>query len=337
MGRMYINETQATAVSAKPDAQRVPGRFQVLALDGGGVKALFTAHLLARLEEDLNLRIRDSFDLITGTSAGGIIALGLGAGVPPAEIAERYEQLASTVFPVRRRRWWRWPARLYAATYRQEPLRQALVGIFGEKRLGDSDKRLVIPAWDAQAGRVHVFKTRHHPRLNRDWKIPMLEVALATSAAPAYLPAAHVDGHRLIDGGVWANNPSAVAIAEAVSMLGAPLSSLRVLNVGTTDAIREHPRSLDNAGFARWAPCALDLVISASSRGAQGLAEHLVGADQYSRFDTRVPDGLFRLDRAITSELVGLAAGESRRLSPTFTSKFAGHVCDPFTPQVSRP
>ena len=81
-------------------------------------------------------------------------------------------------------------------------------------------KRLVIPAWDVQRGAVHIFKTPHHMRLARDWRIPMVDIAMATSAAPLYFPAARVDGHRLIDGGVWANNPSVVAIAEAVSMLG---------------------------------------------------------------------------------------------------------------------
>ena len=82
----------------------VPGsseqaRFQILALDGGGAKALFTAHLLARLERDLGVKVADSFDLIAGTSAGGIVALGLGAGLPPADLVGHFEELAQTVFP----------------------------------------------------------------------------------------------------------------------------------------------------------------------------------------------------------------------------------------------
>lgn len=60
--------------------------FQILALDGGGAKALFTAHVLARLEQDLGVSISESFDLIAGTSAGGIVALALGAGLTPAQI-----------------------------------------------------------------------------------------------------------------------------------------------------------------------------------------------------------------------------------------------------------
>jgi patatin-like phospholipase/acyl hydrolase len=309
-----------------------PSRFQILALDGGGVKALFTAHVLARLEDDLGVCIRDSFDLIAGTSAGGIIALALGAGLRPADIVQHYQHLAATVFPANRRRWWRLPPRLRHPIYPQQPLRDALHQVFGDRRLGDSDRRLVIPAWDVQFGQVHLFKTPHHPRLTRDWKIPMVDVALATTAAPTFLPAARVDGHRLVDGGTWANNPSVVAITEAVSVLGVPLKAIRVLNVGTTDEVANHPKKLDNGGLATWARHATQLVLTASSRGAQGIAEHLVGRDRYSRFDAQVPAGLYRLDDADPDDLAGLGAGQSRKLSPIFSTRFAGHTAGPYQP-----
>jgi len=309
-----------------------PSRFQILALDGGGVKALFTAHVLARLEDDLGVRLRDSFDLIAGTSAGGIIALALGAGLRPTDIVQHYQQLAATVFPANRRRWWRLLARLRSPTYAQRPLRDALREVLGDRRLGDSDRRLVIPSWDVQCGQVHLFKTPHHPRLTRDWKISMVDVALATSAAPTFLPAARVDGHRLVDGGIWANNPSVVAITEAVSVLGVPLDAIRVLNIGTTDEVTNHPKKLDTGGLAAWAPRVVQLVLTAGSRGAQGIAEHLMGGDHYSRFDAQVAAGLYALDDADPDELAGLAAGQSRRLSPVFTARFAGHTAGPYQP-----
>lgn len=313
-------------------AENPPSRFQILALDGGGMKALFTAHVLARLEDDLSVHIRDSFDLIAGTSAGGIIALALGAGLRPADLVRHYQQLAAMVFPASRRRWWRLPARLRRPTYAQQPLRDALYQAFGDRRFGDSSRRLVIPSWDVQSGQVHLFKTPHHPRLTRDWKIPMVDVALATSAAPTFLPAARVDGHRLVDGGVWANNPSVVAITEAVSVLGVPLGAIRILNVGTTDEVTNHPRRLDDGGLATWAKHAVPLVLAAGSRGAQGIAEHLVGREHYSRFDAQVPAGLYALDDADPDDLAGLAAAHSRMLSPTFTARFAGHAANPYQP-----
>jgi len=109
-------------------------RFQILALDGGGAKALFSAHVLARLETDLGIKIADCFDLVTGTSAGGIVALGLGAGLRPAEIVTHYERLVATVFPRARRRWWRLPLRLTHPSYDATALRTALEDVLGSRR-----------------------------------------------------------------------------------------------------------------------------------------------------------------------------------------------------------
>ncbi len=308
--------------------------FQILALDGGGAKALFTAHVLARLERDLGVNIKDSFDLIAGTSAGGIVALGLGAGLVPSEIVGHYEELVETVFPATRRRLWRRLCQLTAPIYDADALRPALTKVLGERLLGDSTKRLVIPAWDVQRGAVHIFKTPHHARLVRDWRIPMVDIAMATSAAPLYFPAARVDGHRLIDGGVWANNPSVVAISEAVSMLNVPLNSIRVLNVGTMDPLTNHPKRRDRGGLLQWAKPITPLILSAGSRGGQGIAEHLIGKSAYTRFDALVPGGLYALDSADPNDIAGLAASVSRELSPVYTERFADHHAAEYTPLI---
>ncbi len=322
----------STTASVSAGDEGASSRFQILALDGGGAKALFTAYLLARLEEDLGVSIRDSFDLIAGTSAGGIVALALGAGLPPSEIIDHYTVLVGTVFPSSRRRWWRRPRQLTAPIYDADALRTALAGVLGDRMLGDSTKRLIIPSWDVQKGGVHVFKTPHHSRLRRDWRIPMVDVALATAATPIYFPAAKVDGLRLIDGGVWANNPSVVAITEAVSTLGVRLEAIRVLNVGTIDQLTNHAKRLDTGGLLTWAPAITSLILTASSRGGQGVAEHLVGKANYSRFDACVPGDLYALDAADPTDLAGLAASASRDLSPVFTERFADHQAASYTP-----
>jgi uncharacterized protein len=322
---------EVTVTDSASEAEDI-GRFQVLALDGGGAKALFSAHVLARLEADLQIRIADSFDLITGTSAGGIIALAMGAGLRPAEIVAAYQRLVTTVFPQNRRRWRRIQGRLTHPSYDASALRNALHDVLGDRLLGDSSKRLVIPSWDVHKGSVHIFKTPHHERLRRDWRIPMVDVALATAAAPTYFAAAHVDGHRLIDGGVWANNPSVVGITEGVSTLGYPLPKIGVLNIGTTDQVSQHPKKLDTGGLVTWAQHAVPLVLTAGSRGAQGVAEHLVGRHNYSRFDAVVPGGLYALDDADPDDLAAYAASASRNLSPVFTARFAMHCARSFKP-----
>ncbi len=296
-------------------------------MTGVALRGLFSAHVLACLERDLGVTIRDHFDLITGTSAGSLIALALGAGIPPSDIVEAYAQLATTVFPPRRRR--NWLQRVFRPTYSDRALRGAVESLLGARVLGDARTRLVIPAYDVARGTVHVFKTPHHPRLVRDGSVPMVDVALATAAAPTYFRATVVDDVCLVDGGLWASNPSVVGIAEAVSMLDAPLEAIRVLNIGTTDPVGAHPQKLDDAGVWRWAPRIVPVTLTASARAAAGTATHLVGHDDYVRVDARVPAEAFRLDNAHAGDLLGLASSVAREHSPMFTDRYADHVATP--------
>lgn len=321
--------------STGPTPEPFPGdRFQVLSLDGGGAKALFTANVLARFEEDHGTRVVDHFDLIAGTSAGGIVALGLGAGLSPAEIADHYLDLIGKVFPRVRQR-----LRLLRATgpaYSGEALREAVTTVLGDRVLGQSTKRLLVPSWNVQSGEVHIFKTPHSPRLTRDWKVKMVDVALATSAAPTYFPAATVDSARLIDGGVFANNPSVLAIAEATSMLGVPLHVIKVLNIGTMDPLTDHADRLDTAGYAGWATAAVPLILTASSAANAGLAKHLLGFDNFVRMNATVPPGAFALDRIDPAKVAGYAATVSRNLSPEYVHKFVDHTAAPYEPPPDR-
>ncbi|MDG4778937.1 patatin-like phospholipase family protein [Micromonospora sp. WMMD961] len=121
-------------------------RFQILSLDGGGLRGMFSAAVLARLEEDLGIRVTDHFDLIAGTSTGGIIALGLGLGMTPREILEFYTDLGPRVFRDRSRL--RGLRHLVRAKYAAGPLRAALTEVLGERTFGESTKRLVITSYN---------------------------------------------------------------------------------------------------------------------------------------------------------------------------------------------
>lgn len=171
------------SLSPPRPAQR---RFQVLALDGGGVGGIFTAALLAGLEDDTGRPVVDLFDLVVGTSTGGIIALGLGAGLTPREILEFYVSEKDRIFP--NRFGWRAVRQVFAAKYRPGPLQAALQRIFEERLLGESRVPLVIPAYNLGENDVYLFKTPHHGKLKRDHKVPMWAVAMATSAAPTFFP-----------------------------------------------------------------------------------------------------------------------------------------------------
>lgn len=161
----------------------------------------------------------------------------------------------------------------------------------------------------------------------------MWKVALATSAAPTFFPSCHeVDHIRLIDGGIWANNPTMVGIVEAVSMVGVPLESIAVLSLGTTNAVANKPSNLDQGGLWQWKKTAIDVAMRGQSHGVQGQAQHLIGHDRAIRLDPVVPDGLFALDKLSEERLLGEAAHASRNFSPVFASKFQPHFATPFQP-----
>lgn len=305
-------------------------RFQILALDGGGIKGLYSAAILARLEDDLGIDdITSCFDLIVGTSTGGIIALALGYGLRPREIVQFYSQHGPKIFADG------WLARkqhYVRRKYSQNPLRAALQKCLGDRRLADSHKRLVIPSYNLDKGEVYLFKTPHHERLRRDWKEPMWKVALATSAAPTYFPAFQgIDHIRLIDGGLWANNPTMIGIVEAMAVLNQPLSAISVLSLGTTDPIEEKPAGLTEGGMFAWRSAAVDACFRGQSHGVQGQAKLLLGEDRAVRLDPAVPAGVFALDRVAEERMLAEAAHVSRDFAPRFERQFVSHVAPAFT------
>lgn len=305
--------------------------FQILSIDGGGIKGLFVAATLATIEDDLRINIVDHFDLITGTSTGGIIALGLGLGLKPKEIVRFYVDKCPQIFrnPLKFCSLKHW----LFTKFSQAPLRDALKAIFGDHRLSDSTKRLVIPAYNLGEDDVYLFKTPHHERLRRDFKVFMWTAALATSAAPTYFhPCREVNAIRLIDGGVWANNPTLVGIIEAVSVLNISRESISVLSIGTSDPVVRRSKRLNWGGRFLWAPSAIDVIMRGQSLGVTRQAQHLLGEGKVERLDPKVPDSLFALDRLTVDELLAKAAHESRIFSPIFNKKFRTHRAAAYMP-----
>jgi patatin-like phospholipase/acyl hydrolase len=310
-------------------------RFQILSLDGGGLRGIFSAGVLAHLEDDLGVRVIDHFDLIAGTSTGGIIALGLGLGMTPRQIVEFYVRLGPDVF--RDRSGLRVLRRLARAKYAAAPLRAALKEVFGDRVFGDSSKRLIITSYNLGNDDVYLFRTPHLPHLARDWRERAVDVAMATAAAPTYLPGFPLNGTRLVDGGLWANNPAMVAMTEAVGPLGKPLDSIRVFSLGTTTDVRRRSRRLDRGGLVHWASDAVEVLMRAQSTSADKQITHILGADNVMRLNPTVPAGAYALDKIDAEELIGRAAHESRTATPRFTRLFADHHAPMYIPCHPRP
>ena len=301
-------------------------RFQILALDGGGFKGMFPAALLACLEADLGIKVTDHFDLMTGASTGGIIALGLGAGLKPSEITDFYVDQGPEIFGSPRRRVVR---RLARSKYSSAPLRRALEEVFGEQTLAESKVALTIPAYDLCNDNVYLFRTPHSKQLRRDGREKMVDVALATSAAPTYLPAHQLRGLRLVDGGMWANNPALVGLVEACRSFGRSLSEVRICSLGTTAATTFRRSRLDRGGLAAWSVSAIDVVLRGQSLGVRNAVNLLLGHDNVLRVDPQVPDKELRLDGVSPDQLRGRAEHVSRHTSARFKKLFTDHQAQP--------
>lgn len=327
-----------------------PNKKRILALDGGGIKGAFAAGFLEAIEECTGKRIAEHFDLIAGTSTGGIIALGLALGMSAKEIAQFYVNDGPRIFGQqnaldepgwlsrtgsRVRAMFRTKMQLMAPKYDASQLAKALERAFASKRLGDSSVRLVIPAYQADKEDVYVFKTRHHPRFQMDWKESAVNVALATAAAPTYFRAHPMpSGAPLIDGGVWANNPAGLAAVEARGVLGWRDDDLFILRLGCTEEALDIPVA---SGYAGLLLKSTALFMQGQSRGADGTAMLLSGhrdhEPRYFLCQHKVPVGKFSLDSTgMVQRLRGLGATYAREKIPLLEKHFLNDKAEPFVP-----
>jgi patatin-like phospholipase/acyl hydrolase len=201
--------------------------------------------------------------------------------------------------------------------------------------LGASKKRLVIPSFNIGDNDVYVFRTAHLSRLRRDYKVPAWHVGMATSAAPTYFAAHRLpDSSRLIDGGVWANNPSMVALTEVVGKphLAVPMDQVRLLSVGTVSAFRGRREELDHGGLWQWKKAAVSVIMDASSIGVTNQARALLGENFY-RISAQGVDGDVQLDNTRSIDgLIAAAQHVSRSHMPAIAETFMSHKAAPFTP-----
>ena len=195
--------------------------FKILCIDGGGIKGLYSAQILAKFENIFNCKISDHFDLICGTSTGGIIALGISLGIPMSDICNFYETHGPTIFcaktqKLRLGKYLHYFKQIcYRGKYSNKYLKKALISVFGNRTLQESQNLLCIPAYNITMARPRVFK-KDYGSYTEDGTKQYVDVALATAAAPTYFPVKEINNHQYIDGGVWANNPTLVGLTEFI-------------------------------------------------------------------------------------------------------------------------
>ncbi len=317
---------------------------KILSIDGGGIKGVFPAAFLAEIEEKLGEPIVDYFDLIAGTSTGGIIALGLGLGFRPREILSMYEDNADKIFPPKKEQgfWKRKTPELvrcaFESKYSTDPLKEILRNKFQGRLLGQSSKRLMICATNLMTGKVNVFKTAHHERLETDYRRPAEEVALATSAAP-YLFSPHqaLWGDSLVDGALWANNPMGFAAVESINYLDWPREEVAILSVSCTGDAPEFAKLAGTEpGGVDWGMGVVQLAMASQSHASMGMAIHALGdmsLERIKRIEPVMPAGLFSLTGTDKIEqLKSLGRDEAKHQKKNLEPLFFSEKAEPFEP-----
>ena len=225
--------------------------FHILALDGGGTRGIYTAQLLAKIERAFETRIKTCFDLIAGTSTGAIIAGAAVSDIPMQDIVELFETETPHIF---RRRWYRIP--LFFSKYPSEQLAQVIAKHIPATPLGEIATPLMLTSSEITKSEVHIFRSNYGSRYSEivttNKGVCLRDAILASCAAPTFFAPKSVDNLLLADGCLWANNPSAIAATEALSVFRKDPQEIRMLSIGTGHSVNMYQQRRGWGFFTGW-------------------------------------------------------------------------------------
>ncbi|MGA8144347.1 MAG: patatin-like phospholipase family protein [Candidatus Acidiferrales bacterium] len=286
--------------------------IKVLAIDGGGIRGIIPAIILGEIQQRLGVGLSKVFDLIAGTSTGGIIALGIGtpsknnAPYSPDDLLQLYVENGPAIF----KKNFLTPARqLVLPKYSPDVLEAALEQFFSNVEFRAALTPLLISSYDLHAQLPFFFKS-HRIASDSTFNWKLTEIARATSAAPTFFPPAHLtnDGqdYALIDGGVFVNNPSMAAYAEARSLYpDAP--RITVVSVGTGDR-QDHITygSAKDWGLLGWAKEIVPVFMDSVSEAVDYELKSLPGCTYYRLQVPRLQSASNAMDDADAGNLQNL-------------------------------
>lgn len=264
--------------------------FKILSIDGGGIRGLIPAKVLAELEAELQKeepekKLHEHFDLICGTSTGAILAIGIALGIPAKDLAKFYEDNAKVIFPRFIFRFLPRKSRVFFnAIYSNKKLLKKLRQVYaeanggGDPLLNDLKTKVCVPAFNGNDGAINVLKTKHHPEYRRDYKLPAYHVAMSSASAPVYFPPHSFSFNNelgkgtnvnMIDGGIFANNPALIGVFEATDKLDIPIGDISILSLGTGQGKQIIKRSWRPKNVFDWLfpnPKLVDLVLDTQAQ-----------------------------------------------------------------------
>ena len=338
-------------------------RFQIIAFDGGGIRGAFGLGFLQELESQMSNKVRDCFDLIAGTSTGAITALGMGVGLDGQDLVEFYKKYGKSIFTPRpnyrpRKAWLRavypWLKRLvkrrsgsdidhfFASRYCSHALYESLYSGFGDRVMDDIiGPRVIVPTVNLTAGSPYIFGTPHMPMHLPDADQRIMDVLMATTAAPTYFPHHEMpDGSVHADGGLWAGSPGLLGLAEALRLRElcegdhcAPAFStneIYLLTVGTGCPRYSLSPPGDDAGSLYWAQHVADVMMSSQVQGLSVPLKFLL-SNRVISVNFTLPDAGWKLDSVEhMDEMFELGRKAARQNRKRLTKMFLSHTAEPY-------
>jgi len=295
---------------------------KILSIDGGGIRGIIPGRILAEVEARTGKKAADLFDFIAGTSTGGILALGLvkpnlagtGSQFSARDLVQLYEENGSTIFS--RSLWHAVEAldNLDGPKYPDTGIEKVMQTYFGAVRLKEARTPVLVPAYDIERRYPFFFRSAR-AKQDAAFDFPMWQVARATSAAPTYFPPEQLgpptDTATLIDGGVFANNPTLCAYIDALQTH--TWDDYLVVSLGTGNADRRIPYDkAKNWGLAGWAHPLIDIFGDGVNDTTDYQMQELLqgGTQKYFRFQMDLPSANQELDdtRADTIQALNVVA-----------------------------
>ncbi|ACE06320.1 hypothetical protein Aasi_0962 [Candidatus Amoebophilus asiaticus 5a2] len=298
-------------------------KFRILSIDGGGVRGVIPARILQAIEERTGKPISELFDLVIGTSTGGLVTLGLVVpdddeqGKPKykaAKLVEIYEQKSSEIFKYSKLRNIKTGMGLWGPKYDRKHLDDILKDFFGDAKLSQTVKPAVVISFSLDVGQPAMWST-HHVRDGKKHDCYLHDVAGVTSAAPTYfapkvfknLHEDHEDIVHEIDGGVWANNPGLTAIRVLSFMEEEDRpdnKDIIVVSIGTgtftsdKEHLLQQAHKLNKAGIWGWMikadPNLIEMMMAANSDWSDNMVSLLYPNSH--RVQIEIPQNLISMD-----------------------------------------
>lgn len=308
--------------------------FKILSIDGGGIRGIYPATVIKYISDQLKVdNFYEYFDMIVGTSTGSILALALSIGKNCTELQDMYLTHGNRIFNKKSYRWLN--QGIFFTKYSNNVLKRILNDYFGNHILNDAKTRICIPVSDVTNKKGKVYKTRHCGDFFNDYSKLMQEIALSSCSAPVYFPAV-MDSSKsiLVDGGLWANNPSVIGITEAIR-LRYDYENIRLFSIGTgTSLFFKSSFFLRHFGFISWRTSLIDYIFQINSNNSHHVAKFLL-KDNYLRINRQLENKSFKLDRSsknLMHNLISYANEDSQTNIKEIKEKFFEYKVEPFKP-----